>query len=138
MHRRAALASGFTMVEIIVVVIVIGVLAALILPNVVGRIGQAKQSVAAQKIANIEQAVQLFQADYGRLPNTLEEVVNRPADIDAAQWQEPSIRARDLTDPWGNPWGYRFPGDHGVFDLYSYGADGQPGGEGENADVQNW
>ena len=129
---------GFTLIEIIVVVIVIGVLATLIVPNLFSRVGAAKQSVAKQKLASIEQAVQIFHYDYGRFPQTLDELVTRPGDVDAAQWTEPTIKAKDLEDPWGNGWVYRYPGENGTFDLMSYGADGQPGGDGEDADVVNW
>lgn len=135
---RSARRRGFTLIEIIVVVVVIGVLATLIIPNLLSRVGSAKQSVAKQKLASIEQAIQIFNYDYGRLPQTLDELVTRPGDIDADAWTEPTIKAKDLEDPWGNPWIYRYPGQHGVFDLLSHGADGQPGGTGEDADVVNW
>lgn len=129
---------AFTLIEVLVVVIIIGVLATLILPNIFGRVGQARQSVAKQKLANIEQAIQLFHYDYGRFPESLDELVTRPADIDEATWKTPTIKERDLLDPWGNPWQYRIPGDHGTFDLYSLGADAAEGGEDDNADVTNW
>ena len=129
---------GFTMIEIIVVVIVIGVLATLIVPNLFSRVGAAKQSVAQQKLATLEQAVQIFSVDYGRFPTTLDELVTRPGDIDPDKWTAPTVKPKDLEDPWGNPWIYRYPGENGVFDLSSYGADGQPGGTGEDADVVNW
>jgi len=131
-------APGFTLVEILVVVIVIGVLAAMIVPQFFGRVGQAKTSVARQKVATIESAIQIFQTDYGRLPRTLDELVNRPGDIPAEKWHAPTIKPKDLIDPWDRPFLYHAPGNHGVFDLYSLGADGQSGGDGENADITNW
>ncbi|HEX7009352.1 MAG TPA: type II secretion system major pseudopilin GspG [Phycisphaeraceae bacterium] len=137
-RRRRIAAAGFTLVEIIVVVIVIGVLATLIVPNLFSRVGKAKHSVAQQKLAALEQAIQIFSYDYGRYPQSLDELVNRPADIDPEKWTEPTVKDKDLIDPWGNPWGYRYPGDQSVYDLFSFGADGQPGGDGENADVTNW
>ena len=129
---------GFTLIEVLVVVIIIGVLAAMIVPQFFGRVGQAKQSVAKQKLASIEQAVEMFKYDYGRFPRDLTELVQRPSDIEPDKWNAPSLKEKDLTDPWGNEFVYEYPGEHGVFDLYSHGADGQRGGENENADVTNW
>lgn len=136
--RAGAARAGFTLVEILVVVVIIGVLAAVVVPQFFGRIGQAKASVAQQKLSAIDQAVQVFYYDYGRFPESLESLVNRPSDIDAEEWNAPSLKSKDLTDPWDNEFVYRVPGDHGAFDLYSLGADGQEGGEGENADITNW
>lgn len=135
-NRRVA--RAFTLVEVLVVVIIIGVLAAMIVPQFFGRVGQAKASVAKQKIATIESAIQVFQNDYGRLPRSLEELVSRPSDIPQEKWNAPTLKAKDLVDPWDRPFVYQAPGDHGVFDLYSPGADGQGGGDGENADITNW
>lgn len=135
---RIRIRMGFTMVEIIVVVIIIAALAGLILPRFFGRVGSAKQSVAKQKIAEIEKAIEMFSYDYGRLPASLDELVNRPSDIPEEKWNPPSLRAKDLLDPWGNEFLYQYPGEHGLYDLQSYGADRQPGGEKENADVINW
>ena len=129
---------GFTIVEILVVVVIIGVLATLILPTIVGRVGQTRQAVATAKLPNIETAISLFRQDYDRWPIKLDEIVNRPADIDEAKWNQPTLRAKDLLDPWGRQFLYREPGEHGAFDLYSLGKDGQQGGEKENADVTNW
>ena len=129
---------GFTIVEILVVVIIIGVLVAMIMPAYFGRIGEAKQTVAKSKLPSIETAIMLFRQDYDRWPVSLNEIVNRPADIDEAKWNPPSIKAKDLLDPWGREFIYRQPGEHGALDLYSLGKDGQEGGEKENADVTNW
>jgi general secretion pathway protein G len=126
------------MVEIIVVVIIIAALAGLILPRFFGRVGSAKQSVAKQKLSEIEKAVDMFSYDYGRLPISLDELVSRPSDVSEDKWNPPSLRSKDLVDPWGREFLYQQPGEHGTYDLMSYGADGQPGGEKENADVVNW
>ena len=135
-HRRNR--RGFTIVEILVVVVIIGVLATLIVPSFIGRMGEARRAVAAAKLPNIETAIALFRQDYDRWPVNLDEIVNRPADIDEAKWNQPTLRAKDLLDPWNRQFLYREPGEHGAFDLYSLGKDGQQGGEKDNADVTNW
>ena len=130
--RRAA----FTLIEIMVVVIVIGVIAALIVPNLFDRAGKAKSSVAQQQISSLETAINLFQQDYGRFPESLEELVNPPADVEGAS--PPTIKPKDLQDPWGNPFVYRYPGDRWPFEIISLGADGAEGGEGEDTDLSNY
>ena len=134
-HERR---RAFSLVEIMVVVIIIGVLAAVIVPGIFGRTGKARQAVAKQKLATIESAINLFHQDYGRFPEVLDDLVSRPSDVAAEQWTPPSLKRKDLLDPWGNPFQYRYPGDHWTFDLYSLGADGQTGGDGEDEDVVNW
>ena len=130
--------KGFTMVEIIVVVIIIAVLAGAILPRFFGRVGTAKHSVAKQKLSEIEKAVDMFSYDYGRLPQTLDELVYRPGDIPEDKWNSPTLKPKDLIDPCVNEFIYRQPGEHGAYDLYSLGGDAQVGGEKENEDVVNW
>ena len=125
------------MIEIIVVVIIIAVLAALIGPRFFGEVGKAKSAVAQQKLKVIEQAVEKFYYEHNRFPTSLNELVVKPADVGEAEWT-PMLKPKDLTDPWGRPFGYQFPGSHDKFDLYSLGADGQDGGVGEDADVHNW
>lgn len=126
------------MVEIIVVMIIISVLAALIVPKFIGRVGEARLSAAKQQVAEIEKAVDLFHYDYGRFPATLEDLVARPSDIPEDKWKEPTLKSKHLIDPWDRPYLYRVPGDYGPVDIYTYGADGQEGGTGDNADVVNW
>ena len=137
-QSHAPRSSGFTLVEALVIIIVIGVLAALIIPQYFSYIGQAKSGVATGNIANIETAIQTFNLTYSRFPESLDELVRRPSDIDPQQWNPPALKEKDLIDPWGQPYEYRYPGENGVFDLFSYGADGLPDGEGENADITNW
>ena len=121
-----------------VAVVIIGVLAALVVPTILGRSDKARQAVAKQKIASLESAINLFNQDYGRFPDALEELTTQPADIADDQWTPPSLKSKDLLDPWGNPFFYQYPGEHWAFDLASLGADGQPGGENVNADITNW
>ena len=137
-RHRTPTAPAFTLIEIMVVVIVIGVLSALILPSFLGRAEKARVATAKQQIGVLETSITLFQQDYARFPEDLEELVEKPADIDEAQWTPPAIKEKNLEDPWGNRFVYRQPGDHGPFDLLSMGADGVVGGEGDGADVVNW
>jgi len=132
-NRRA-----FTLIEILVVIVIIAVLAGAIAPRLFRHIGEAKQSVAKNNIAEIEKAIEIFYYDYGRWPSELDELVTRPADIDEAKWNPPTIRAKDIIDPWDNTFLYRQPGEHGIYDVYSLGKDGQEDGEDENADIGNW
>ena len=136
--NRKRNSSGFTIVEILVVVIIIAVLASMIAPKFFRHIGQAKQSVAKNNIIAIENAIDIFSYDYGRLPENLEELVTRPADIPEEKWQHPTLRAKDLIDPWERQYLYKQPGDNGPYDLYSLGKDGQEGGKDEDADIVNW
>jgi general secretion pathway protein G len=132
-------ATGFTFVELLAVVIIIGVLSAIIVPMFLGRTGQARRSVAESNIKDIEAAIQIFYHDYGRFPADLDELITRPSDIDESKWTPVLTKAKNIIDPWDHKYEFRQPGEEGrPFDILSYGADGQPGGEGENADVVSW
>lgn len=121
-----------------VVVIVIAVLATVILPTFLGRAEKAKRSTAKQKVSVLETAINLFQTEYGRFPEALDELATQPADIPDEDWLPPTVKKKDLLDPWDNPFVYRYPGRNGPYDLLSLGADGTEGGEAENADITNW
>ncbi|MBX6424263.1 type II secretion system major pseudopilin GspG [Thermosulfurimonas sp. F29] len=134
---------GFTLLELLVVLIILGLLAALVGPRVVGRLGKAKGEIARSQIALLEAALDQFRLDVGRYPTTeegLRVLIEPPEDEEArSRWQGPYLKKRKIpVDPWGRPYHYRSPGEHGEYDLWSYGADGQPGGEGENADITSW
>jgi general secretion pathway protein G len=137
-HRRQRRRSAaFTLIEVLVVVTIIGLLATLIITRYVGRVGQARDSVARQKISVLTQQVLLFEQDVGRLPleeEGLESLVNPPDDV-AEQWKGPYVKAKDIIDPWDNTMIYRSPGQQNPdFDIFSMGEDGR---ESED-DIGNW
>lgn len=132
---------GFTITEIIVVVIIIGVLAAVIAPRLLGRVGQSKQTVAMSNAASLASAMQLFAQDNG-MPEpgaAIDILWTRPSSVEEAAWKGPYVNSLDdLKDPWGNLYVLRIPGEiNADFDVVSLGKDGQQGGDGENKDVVN-
>lgn len=133
--RRDAQA-GVTLIEMMVVLVIIAVVAALIVPNVIGRPDEARVTVARTDIRSISSALELYRLDNRGYPTTsqgLEALVRAPAD--APNWASGGYLSDLPTDPWGNPYLYRAPGEAAPFDLVSLGADGAPGGEGTNADI---
>lgn len=137
--RRAHL--GFTLIEIMVVVVILGILAALVAPNVIRRIDDARVTKAQQDIRAYETALNLYRMDNFRYPTTdqgLQSLVTRPADPNIKNWKDGGYIDDLRKDPWGNDYLYIAPGTHGEYDLYTLGADGQTGGEGPDADIGNW
>ncbi len=128
--------QGFSLIELLVVLVILGLIAGLVVPNVMQRGEDAKVRAANAEIQRISMAVDEFYLDSGRAPRELRELVERPAN--ATNWNGPYINASNLNDPWENPYQYRFPGEHRSFDIFSNGADGAPGGEGPNAQIANW
>ena len=141
-RRRAVRAAGFTLIEIMVVITILGILAALIVPRVVGRTDDARISAAKQDIASVMQALKLYRLDNGRYPSTeqgLRALVERPSTEPVpSNWKQGGYLDRLPKDPWGNEYQYLNPGVHGEIDVFSFGRDGQPGGEGPDADIGSW
>jgi len=133
---------GFTLIEIMVVVIIIGLLAAVVVPQFLGRVDDARISKAKQDIQAIETALTMYKLDNFRYPTTeqgLKALVEKPNDDTIRNWRTGGYLKRINKDPWGNDYQYANPGTHGgEYDLYSLGADGQPGGDNVNADIGNW
>ena len=141
-NRARARAAGFTLIEIMVVVIIIGLLAAVIVPNVIDKVDQARVSKAKQDIQAIDTALTMFRLDNSKYPTTeqgLQALVTQPTDPTIRHWRPGGYLPRMSKDPWGNDYQYINPGQHSKdYDVFTLGADNQPGGEGTNADVGNW
>lgn len=138
---KASLARGFTLIEIMVVVVIIGVLAALIAPGIMGRTDEARQTAAKADINTLMQALKLYRTDNMRYPTSeqgLQALIARPTSEPVpTRWSRPYVEKLP-NDPWGNPYVYINPGVYGEVDILSYGADGKAGGEGTNADIGSW
>ena len=138
---RSRRSAGFTLIEIMVVVVILGILAALVAPNVIRRVDDARITKAQQDIRAYETALNLYRMDNFRYPTTeqgLEALVKQPLDPNVRNWKQGGYIDGLKKDPWGNDYAYIAPGSHGDYDLYTLGADGQPGGEGPDADIGNW
>lgn len=129
---------GFSLIEIMVVVVIMGVLAALIVPNLMGRPDQARAIAARQDIGSLMQALKLYRLDHGRYPNNEQGLNALMGAGGSAQAGRQAYLTRLPNDPWGTPYQYLNPGVHGEVDVFSLGADGRPGGEGKDADIGSW
>jgi len=133
---------GFTLIEIMVVVVILGILAAIVVPRLLDEPEKARRTAAATQIRSIEEALGIFKLENGFYPSTeqgLQALVTKPVvGRIPDRYKEGGYIRRIPLDPWGQPYLYLSPGVHGDFDLFSYGPDGETGGEGENADVANW
>ncbi len=134
--------KGFTLIEIMVVVVILGILAAMVAPKILSRPDQAKITVARSDIETISQALELYRLDNGFYPSTdqgLEALVKKPTmSPEPRSWNPDGYLKKAPVDPWGNPYLYVQPGNHGKYDVYSLGADGREGGEGTKATIGNW
>jgi len=132
------IAVGFTLLELLVVVVIIGLLAGFVAPRYFGQVGKSEVNVAKAQIDALEKALDQYRLDTGSYPNSelgLKALVERPAS--EPKWAGPYLRKAVPLDPWGKPYLYKIPGEAGDFDLVSFGKDGQPGGSGEAADISN-
>jgi general secretion pathway protein G len=140
-HRRPSTLdqAGFTLIELLIVVIILGVLAGLVGPRLFGRVGQSRQAAARVQIELLGAALDQFKLDVGRYPSSqegLQALQQSPGN--APGWEGPYLKKEVPRDPWGSPYQYRSPGEHGEYDLSSLGSDGAEGGDGEATDLTSW
>ncbi|NEV61290.1 type II secretion system major pseudopilin GspG [Thiorhodococcus minor] len=132
--------GGFTLVELLVVLAILGLLAGLVGPQVMNFLGGAKSKTAGLQIDDLSSTLDLYRLELGRYPNDsegLSALVEDPGNMPG--WNGPYLKKGQVPkDPWGNDYQYRFPGEHGSFDIWSLGADNREGGDGENADIRSW
>lgn len=134
LHQR-----GFTLLELLVVMVIIGLLAAYVGPKYFSQIGKSEVKTAKAQIVALEKALDQYRLETGHYPSTdqgLNALVVKPGN--EPKWDGPYLSKAVPNDPWGNPYVYKSPGDHGDVDVISYGRDGRPGGEGQDADITNW
>ena len=139
MTPRLVKENGFTLLELLVVIVIIGLLAGYVAPRYFAQVGKSEIKVAQAQIDGLGKALDQYRLDTGHYPTTeqgLAVLMARPSN--EAKWDGPYLKKAVPPDPWGKPYNYRFPGEHGDYDIYSYGKDGQPGGSGENADINSW
>ncbi|HLV02903.1 MAG TPA: type II secretion system major pseudopilin GspG [Acidobacteriota bacterium] len=130
---------GFSLIELIVVLVILGLLATVVGPKVIERLSQGKTEIAKLQIDRLEGGLGLFRFDVGRYPTTAEGLRALVENPGVDNWSGPYLDKTTIPrDPWGREYQYRSPGQHGDYDLFSYGADGVEGGDGENADVSSW
>ncbi len=131
--------KGFTLLELLVVLVILGLLAGYVAPKYFAQVGKSEVKTARAQIEGIEKALDQYRIDVGHYPSTeqgLAALNTKPAD--EPRWDGPYLKKALPNDPWGKPYQYRMPGEHGEVDIFSYGRDGQPGGTGDGADIQNW
>jgi general secretion pathway protein G len=130
---------GFTLLELLVVMVILGLLVGYVAPKYFAQVGKSETKTAKAQIESLEKALDIYRLDTGHYPPTeagLKALNTRPEN--EPKWNGPYLKKDLPMDPWGRPYLYKLPGEHGDFDLFSLGKDGQPGGQGDNADVTNW
>lgn len=135
-HAGRGLQGGFTLVELLLVLVILALIAGLVLPSIIGQAEGAKAKAASSQISRLSMAVESYYLDTGNTPSRLEDLVENPNGT--AGWNGPYVKNQLLKDPWGREYQFESPGQHGEFDIYSLGADGQRGGDGTDADVTSW
>ena len=133
---RAARAGGFTLLEMLAVIVLIGIIGTIVVRSVSGSVDKGKYGAGKAQLTTLGQDIDGYALDNGTPPQQLEDLAVKPAN--APNWQGPYAKPSLLKDPWGHPFGYKYPGEHGNYDLIFYGQDGKPGGEGYSKDVGNW
>ena len=139
MRRFNKKEKGFTLIEMLIVMVILGLLAALVGPRMFGKVGKSRQKAAKAQISLFETALDTYRLDTSKYPTTdqgLEALRVNPGDV--GRWDGPYLPKNVPLDPWGQAYQYRSPGEHGDFDIISFGADGAEGGEGEDEDVVSW
>lgn len=131
-HRQ----GGFTLLEMLAVIVLLGIVATIVVRQVGGNVDKGKYGAGKAQLASLSMKIDSYALDVGAPPNSLQQLLDKPAS--ASNWSGPYAKPSELKDPFGHGFGYRFPGEHGAFDLIFYGQDGQPGGEGYSADLGNW
>ncbi|MCA1925200.1 MAG: type II secretion system major pseudopilin GspG [Thiobacillus sp.] len=133
------LTRGFTLLELLVVLVILGLLAGYVAPKYFSQVGKSEVKTARAQIDALEKALDQYRIDTGRYPNAeqgLAALNARP--VDEPRWNGPYLKKSVPNDPWGKPYQYRNPGERGEIDVFSFGRDGQPGGDGDGADIGNW
>jgi general secretion pathway protein G len=131
--------TGFTLLELLVVLVILGLLVGIVAPRFFGQVGKSEVKAAAAQIRALEDALDQYRIDVGRYPTTEQGLAALSVQpTGEARWQGPYLKKEAPNDPWGNPYQYLSPGERGEVDLFSLGKDGQPGGNGEAADIGNW
>ena len=139
MMRKSIKNAGFTLLELLVVIVILGLLAGYVAPRYFAQVGKSEIKVAQAQIEGLGKALDQYRLDTGHYPSTeqgLTSLMERPSN--EAKWDGPYLKKALPPDPWGKPYMYRSPGEHGEFDIYSYGKDGQAGGSNENVDIVSW
>ena len=138
-ERKRSREKGFSLIELIVVLVILGLLATVVGPQVMKRLAQGKAEIAKLQVDQLEGAIGLFRFDVGRYPSSSEGLEALLRDAGIENWSGPYLEKSTVPkDPWGREYEYRSPGQHSDFDLWSHGADGTPGGEDDSADVTSW
>ncbi len=131
---------GFTLIELLIVMVIIGLLAAFIVPKLIGRVGESKQTATKAQIELLSTALDMYKLDTGKYPTQesgLKALIEKSDEIE--NWKGPYLQKNIIPkDPWGAEYVYKFPGEHGDYDIISYGADGNDGGTGDDADIVSW
>jgi len=136
---RASVASGFTLLELLVVMVILGLLAAYVGPQYFAQLGKSEVKAAQVQISALQKALDAYRLDNGHYPTTqqgLDALYSKASN--EPRWSGPYLQKAVPPDPWGRPYQYKAPGEHGDYDLFSYGKDGQAGGTGEATDIRSW